>query len=467
MKNSIYNFVFSVDSAQYVYNLLTTAIAEINEKVASAIRENKLALICDKDKSDLYANGFLVDDCVDETKAYQYFYDSIRYGRSATTLHVTIIPTYACNLACPYCLQGSSKDSNFLSLEQLNSILKFIRTKSLPRKNYVAPDRLFVSFYGGEPMLAKHLLPYFCDETARIADEAEIERVFDMTSNFTLLDDAMMDLIRKHKINVQVSIDGSREQHNQRRIFPDGRGTYDLILQNLKKMADAGLSQRLTIRINTDRDSLHSARETFNAVRGFAGSVYFSFLATYKGANDSYANCIPPDCYSAIMMNNFNPILRANGDEEMRLFGKKSPCALVCENKYWIDCFLDVYKCETLVKRPECKIGTLSANGELQLNYAYYEQMNCVPFSQKKCCACKLLPVCGGGCPAKEYIDAGKNDGKINNCQCAITEEKLRRMLVSFVCANRQENICVGTCVRNILAPPSDAVTSDDVKTMP
>ena len=147
-------------------------------------------------------------------------------------------------------------------------------------------------------MLTKHLLPCICDETTRIAEEAKIERVFDMTSNFTLLDDAMIDLIRKYKINVQVSIDGNREQHNQRRIFANGKGTYDLILRNLKKMADAGLSQRITIRINTDRDTLHSARETFNAVRGFAGSVYFSFLAIYKGSNDSYFNCIPPDCYS-------------------------------------------------------------------------------------------------------------------------------------------------------------------------
>ena len=98
-----------------------------------------------------------------------------------------------------------------------------------------------------------------------------------------------------------------------------------------------------------------------------------------------------------------------------------------------IDCNLNVYKCELLINRPECRVGYLLEDGTFIKEPNFYNQMSISPFESKKCTDCKFLPLCGGGCQGTEYIEKGKKDGNTNLYQCVISDETIKEYLKSYV----------------------------------
>jgi len=75
---------------------------------------------------------------------------------------------------------------------------------------------------------------------------------FTMTTNATLLTDEMMDYMDKELENIILSIDGRKEVNDKVRIRFDGKGSYDQILPNIKKMV-----------AKRDKNKAHTVRGTF------------------------------------------------------------------------------------------------------------------------------------------------------------------------------------------------------------
>ena len=434
MKFSVYNHIFKSDGETFLYNILTTALIKLDPDIVQLVQDSCIGELGDETVAAFKELGFIVESASDEMLAYKYFYDRTRYGLSSAILHFTFIPTYACNLACPYCLQGGNKNAKKIDERGVAAILSFIRRMSLNPQNQTRPEKMYITLYGGEPMLAKRELKVFCDGVLAIAREAKLPVEFDMTTNLTLLDDDMINLIQMYRIHIQASIDGTKEHHDKRRIKVDGGGTYDIIVGNLKRLVDLGLREQITIRLNVDRGSIMAADLTFKEMAKYSDDVYFAFLTPYRGVNDGYEDrCVTPDCYSAMAVQKFNKILVAHGRNVAQSFGKKSPCAINCENKYWIDCNLDVYKCELLVKLRECRAGHLTEDGMFEIEPNFYKQMCFSPFNYEKCRNCKMLPICGGGCPATTYLDMGLRNGDVSKCQCTMDDASLTEYLDDYI----------------------------------
>ena len=439
MKFSIYNHIFDFEGKVFLYNTLTTALVNLDSNISRVVQNSDIDRLSAETVTAFKNLGFAVESSMDERQAYKYFYDRTRYGMSSPVLHFTFIPTYACNLACPYCLQGGNKNIKKIDKKGIDAILSFIRQKSTHPKDQTWPEKMFITLYGGEPMIAKHELEMFCEGVSTIASETNLPVEFDMTTNLTLLDEDMINLIRTYKIHIQASIDGTKELHDKRRIKANGSGTYDIILYNLQKLVDYGLRNQITIRLNVDRESMSEAGTTFEEMIKYSDDVYFAFLTPYKGVNDVYEEkCVTPDCYSAMAVQNFNKILVKYGRSVAQPFGKQSPCAINCENKYWIDCNLDVYKCELLVKLPECRVGYLTENGTFEVEANFYKQMCFSPFDCGKCRDCKMLPMCGGGCPATAYLDTGIRNGDVSGCQCTMDNKSLTDYLIDYIKRSEQ-----------------------------
>ena len=231
MKQSFYNFLFEHNNSKYIYNTLSTALANLDDKNFDFLKRNEINSIEADTRQAMIDNGFIVEDSEDEYEKYMLFYNSIRYGESAGIFSLTFMPTYNCNLACPYCMQGLSKNRHSIDENGVNSILLFTRKQISATNSHGIPIRqIHIALYGGEPTLEKERLKQLCKGMREIAKEKAIPIYFTMTSNFTLIDDAFIDFIEEYDITTQVSIDGTREQHNQRRITKDGKGTYDVII---------------------------------------------------------------------------------------------------------------------------------------------------------------------------------------------------------------------------------------------
>ena len=150
----------------------------------------------------------------------------------ALCLHVA----HTCNLSCSYCFASQGKfhgERALMSAETARRAIDFLIENS---GNHV---NLEVDFFGGEPLMNFNVIK----ETVRYARSVEKEKGknfrFTLTTNGVGIDDEVIAFANQEMNNVVLSLDGRREIHDRLRRFPDGRGSYDLILPKFRKMVEA------------------------------------------------------------------------------------------------------------------------------------------------------------------------------------------------------------------------------------
>ena len=434
MKQSKYNFIFDHAGSKYVYNSLTTALAQLDDDVFDLLTKGDFDSLPGTILDDLTASGFIIDETDDEYEKYILFYETVRFVNSAKVLSITFIPTYNCNLSCPYCMQGKLKRQHVIDASGVYRLLKFARNQIVFSRNSGVPvQQINASLYGGEPTIAKDMLKLFCHGIREIGAEFGLPCEFSMTSNFTLIDDDFIDFIDEYQITTQVSIDGTPDEHDKRRIKRDGSGTYDIIISNLRKMKARHLEDLVVIRINIDKNNIEDAESIINSVEQYSTDVYFGFLDHFEGNNDCFGDCINREAYSYEVSNKLDKIMNKHGFPTNARFGKQAPCAVNSVNKFFVDCNLDVYKCEMLVSNPEMRVGYITEDGNFVMTSGYVHQMSLSPERYPECRDCKLLPMCGGGCAGKSYFKNSRGSGKVEKSFCNFTEYDLMAYLHSYL----------------------------------
>ena len=103
LARSKYNFFVERPQGVIAYNARTGVFALLSRAVADCLRSNdRLPGLKDKDEAELVEQGFVhFGDELAEIKAL------FEQQRSMPNhVHVTIVPTLACNYECPYCFQN-------------------------------------------------------------------------------------------------------------------------------------------------------------------------------------------------------------------------------------------------------------------------------------------------------------------------------------------------------------------------
>ena len=106
-----------------------------------------------------------------------------------------------------------------MSPETVEKVIKYLRN------NYRESDsENRIVFTGGEPLLVPHIIAEIIRETRDMGFE------YGLQTNGTLLGAVCLNLLFQFRF-ILVSIDGDEESHDRHR----GKGTYRVILENLKK----------------------------------------------------------------------------------------------------------------------------------------------------------------------------------------------------------------------------------------
>jgi len=169
------------------------------------------------------------------------------------------MPTYDCNLRCSYCYQDHMRsDCGFHHLLRAMGRPMIDRIfAALPRieerhgLDPAAPRRRNLGLFGGEPLLAAN----------RSAVEHILVRAFEMgevdlwaVTNGTELD-AYRDLLGSAGLaRLQITLDGPPVQHDARRIYADGSGSFEKIARNITMALELGV--QVSVRLNVDRNNL-------------------------------------------------------------------------------------------------------------------------------------------------------------------------------------------------------------------
>lgn len=146
---------------------------------------------------------------------------------------VSLFLTHRCNLRCRYCYNGEQFDRT-MSWATAKRAVDFAF-------EYVPSGLLVLSFFGGEPMLARELLEQITAYARPEAERRGRQLCFSLPTNGTILDDRLVAFLTANEFQVQVSIDGSRDAQDANRVFADGRGTGTSVSRNIERLLAAKL----------------------------------------------------------------------------------------------------------------------------------------------------------------------------------------------------------------------------------
>lgn len=164
------------------------------------------------------------------------------------THNVTFQVTDACNLACTYCYQ-INKHNNVMPFEVAKEFIDLLLEKDNENtKQYIDSwnsKAVAIEFIGGEPLLQIDLIDkisdYFVEKCIELNHPWAFHHMFSICSNGVLyFDPKFQDYIKKHRNNISfsISIDGNKKLHDACRVFPDGRGSYDIAMAGVKHYRD-------------------------------------------------------------------------------------------------------------------------------------------------------------------------------------------------------------------------------------
>jgi uncharacterized protein len=345
-----------------------------------------------------------------------------------------LMPTYNCNLRCAYCFQDHMRtDPRFRHLLRTMTPQVVDRIfAAMPQIEAMhgvtgdGPRHRSIGFFGGEPLLeASRPIVQRILEKAREIGTAS----FSAVTNGTDLH-AYEDLLSPDGIAaLQVTLDGPSGEHDRRRIYADGSGSYERIARNISMALDRGV--RVIIRFNADRKNLHDLPalvEDF-AARGWSGhqrfSIYVAPLRAENGKTDAKSTFDTWELGQAVtdlieahpqlaMIDRPDDTIKG---QARRIFRDASSAApdfreSFCSahtRMYIFDVFADIYACWEKTGDPSIRIGHLEEDGTVALNMTVNNLWKSRTVASNPVCRrCRYAFYCGGGCAVLAANKTGK-----------------------------------------------------------
>ncbi|MDD4369830.1 MAG: thioether cross-link-forming SCIFF peptide maturase [Anaerostipes sp.] len=271
-KNNGYNMVLDVESGSvHVVDDLTYDVIALFENNSLEEVQSQLGQYESKDVKEAYEEvaelkdmGVLFSE--DDYEDYICEFKKRPTVVKALCLHIA----HDCNLACRYCFAEEGEyqgDRSLMSAEIGKKALDFLIANSGNRCN------LEVDFFGGEPLMNFDVVKEIVAYGRSLEEEHNKNFRFTLTTNGMLLNDDIMEFANKEMDNVVLSVDGRKEVHDYMRPTPNGKGSYDIIIDKFKKFAEQRHQEKYYVRgtfthhnLDFSQDVFHLADEGFKQI---------------------------------------------------------------------------------------------------------------------------------------------------------------------------------------------------------
>jgi uncharacterized protein len=397
--------------------------------------------VSDETIAHLAAQGYLTDLTPEEEETFFSGFAVKLHERALRQAPSYIfIPTYDCNLRCSYCYQDHMRsDCSFKHLlrSMRPAMVDRIFT-ALPRLEErhgldpALPRRRNIGLFGGEPLLGANR-PVIEHILGRACELGDVD-LWAVTNGTEL--EAYRDLLGPAGISrLQITLDGPPAEHDARRIYADGSGSYARIAANITMALDLGVG--VSVRLNVDRTNLEQipavAEEIvargWDRYPGFA--AYTSPVRPGNGKTEARTTLSSWELDRALTaLREEHPNLRvvARPDEGMRgrarqIFDggrevlptlRPSFCG-AHDRMYIFDPFGDIYACWERTGDPEVSLGNVTPEGDVVLRSDPMQLWHGRTVASNPVCRrCRYALHCGGGCA----ILALEQNGKFNSNYC-------------------------------------------------
>lgn len=417
-KNNGYNIILDVNSGSVhvVDDVAYDVIALYEKEERSLITEKMLQKyngekLTKEDLEELYSE---IEQLREEGTLFTE--DTYREGvidfrkRQTVVKALCLHIAHACNLSCRYCFAGEGEyrgDRSLMSFEVGKKALDFLVANSGSRRN------LEVDFFGGEPLMNFDVVKKLVEYGRSLEKEHDKHFRFTLTTNGVLLDDDIIEFANQEMDNIVLSIDGRKEVHDHMRPRKDGSGSYDLILDKFKRVAESRGQQKYYVRgtfthYNLDfvEDVLHLADEGFRQI---------SVEPVVAGPDEPYAireEDIPVICegYDRLAREMIEREKAGRGFTFFHymidltggpcVYKRLSGCGSGTEYLA-VTPWGDLYPCHQFVGNEAFLLGNVDdgiVNSELRDRFKL-----CNVYAKEECRNCFAKFYCSGGCAANAY----------------------------------------------------------------
>jgi uncharacterized protein len=150
------------------------------------------------------------------------------------TPQIVFETTDFCNLDCSYCSFGDfyegfdeRRQKNIDTRSAINLLKYIFEIKHKNKKN-----KLYVSFYGGEPLLNGNFIKQIVDVVNQLKSEKEMNIEYSMTTNATLLH-KYIDFLVENKFQLLISLDGNEINHSYRYFKNNKKNSFQKVVENI------------------------------------------------------------------------------------------------------------------------------------------------------------------------------------------------------------------------------------------
>lgn len=401
----------------------TGAIDIVDSSIVDAMNADEISSSLLPDEiSFLSKRGYLTDKTLEEEQKYvKHIAELLHKAKKKLYKNFGFVITYNCNFRCPYCFENSiSKNGLAWSKQTMtkelvdkayDAMLKIEPCKELHEKR--------ILLYGGEPLLRENreIVEYIIRKGHNSGYRFKV-----ITNGYDI--DYYSDLITKDYFDsVQISLDGFKNYHNQRKYhFLEGN-SFDKIIANIGILLNNEI--HVSIRLNIDNNNisdLEKLHSYFNEI-GYSNNEYFHVYAAkienYSIVeNDSDIDYMPTDYFNDRLKKSEsgyqNNIEQRIINSFTNYLTNKKRCSLTsvaCSGQYGTHIFGPdggIYTCLETVGKKEHRIGYYN-EPEIKWTEAR-EKWFCTHVGNSNFCSkCQFALLCGGNCKHRELNCHTKN----------------------------------------------------------
>jgi uncharacterized protein len=401
-----------------LYSTLRGAVMQVSAAVVAAMLDGTLEAA---EQETLARLGFLVPDAVAEQQQLKGYFDWANANARRYTALVTL--NLDCNLACPYCYEDHFRGKSYMSDATADLLVATILNGPI-----AAGKEVLLDFYGGEALLSIPLIRRIAAPLHEAAAKRGSAFSFNLVTNGTLLTRRVAEeLLPLGFYGAKITIDGPPDIHNIQRPFVSGKGSFELIIKNLKEVC--GLV-KVQVGGNFTRDNYHRFPELLDILAGEGITPEMLYMVQFSpiiptageaGLTDAAMGCA---CTSEPWLIEASLLLR----EEILKRGWNTPkpklsgCMIEFDNDLIVAWDGSLYKCPAFMGWPDLRIGSLADGiGDFRQSH------NMDVWKCEECLECAYLPLCFGGCRFLQRLRTGAIDGI--DCRKEYLDKALERIV--------------------------------------
>ncbi|RJX24044.1 MAG: radical SAM protein [Acholeplasma sp.] len=294
-----------LDLANKYDHVMDTLMHEQIQSVQSGIKYSHDIL----QEAIIYRNLFKPIVKVRQSFVHEMIKDYVSDGLTGLCLELT----RQCNLRCSYCSWQDKQHNKpgysggFMTFMQAKKAIDYLITHSIRRIeiqknfNYInnmqngffrVSDELGIGFYGGEPTLNFSLVENVVNYCRTITEKTGQGFLFHITSNFCEVTEEQMEFCINNRIHILISLDGPRHINDRYRKFANGEGTFDCIMNNVRKYRQ--LCKKMNKRSECSFNSVLVPPTNYDEIYSF-----FDQLNEEFGDSSRFSSCKMTDSFCA------------------------------------------------------------------------------------------------------------------------------------------------------------------------